>query len=48
MKIPDMIVNTIAGLYWRIEGYSSTMEAPKVSMQPITVDLEAVEGIEIH
>ena len=35
-----MIVNTIAGLYWRIEGYSSTIEAPNVSIHPMTVETD--------
>merc|ERR1719278_313864 len=35
-----MIVKTIAGLYCLIEGYSSTIEAPKVSMHPITVETD--------
>ena len=38
--MPDMIVNTMAGLYWRIDGYSSTIEAPSVSIHPMTVETD--------
>ena len=47
MKIPDMIVKTMAGLYCLIEGYSSTIEAPKVSMHPMTVETDTKNGITI-
>ena len=40
IKIPDIIVKTMAGLYCLIEGYSSTIEAPKAPMHPITVETD--------
>ena len=41
IKTPDMIVKSIAGLYWRMDGYSSTIDAPNVSMHPMTVPMDA-------
>ena len=40
IKIPNMIVKTIAGLYCLMDGYSSTIDAPNVSMHPITVETD--------